>query len=50
MGALAILGYDTSGIAAQSIPYTVAKAKTVCIDGPSADGTWDGQLTTRISG
>lgn len=40
IGALAILGDDTSGIAAQILGSTVANAPNNCAQGPSTDGTW----------
>jgi hypothetical protein len=40
MGALAILGDDTSGIAEQILGYTIDNAKANCAMGPSSDGTW----------
>jgi hypothetical protein len=40
MGALAILGDDTTGIAEDIIGLTVPNAKANCAFGPSTDGTW----------
>ncbi|KIO21389.1 hypothetical protein M407DRAFT_245483 [Tulasnella calospora MUT 4182] len=40
MGALAILGDDTSGVAEQILGYTIDNAKANCAMGPSSDGTW----------
>jgi hypothetical protein len=40
MAALAILGDDTSGIAAQLLAQTVPNAKSVCVMAVSSDGTW----------
>ncbi|KAG8862900.1 hypothetical protein FRB96_000318 [Tulasnella sp. 330] len=40
LGALAILGDDTTGLAEQMLGYTVDNAKANCANGPSSDGTW----------
>jgi hypothetical protein len=40
MGALAILGDDTTGIAAQLLALTVPNALKNCALAPSSDGTW----------
>ncbi|KZO90230.1 hypothetical protein CALVIDRAFT_490810 [Calocera viscosa TUFC12733] len=40
LGALAILGDDPTGIAAQMLNYTVPDAKANCAMAPSTDGTW----------
>jgi len=40
MGALAILGDDTSGIAETILGLTIDNAAANCGDGPSTDGTW----------
>lgn len=40
MGALAILGDDTSGIAEQILGFTVPNAKENCVFAVSDDGTW----------
>jgi hypothetical protein len=40
LGALAILGDDTSGIAESILNLTVDNAKQNCVFGPSDDGTW----------
>lgn len=40
MGALAILGDDTSGTASQLLALTVDNAKQNCAMAPSTDGTW----------
>jgi len=40
MGALAILGEDTSGIASSLLGLTVDNAKQNCAMAPSTDGTW----------
>ena len=40
MGALAILGDDTSGIAEQILGFTVPNAKQNCVLAVSDDGTW----------
>lgn len=40
MGALAILGDDTTGIAAQLLSMTVPNALQNCVFAPSSDGTW----------
>lgn len=40
MGALAILGDDTTGTAARALGYTVPNARQNCALGPSNDGTW----------
>ncbi|TDL28190.1 hypothetical protein BD410DRAFT_739730 [Rickenella mellea] len=40
IGALAILGDDTSGMATQILGVTVDNAKANCALGPSTDGTW----------
>jgi len=40
MGALAILGDDTSGVAQQLLGFTVDNANKNCAFGPSSDGTW----------
>jgi hypothetical protein len=41
MGALAILGDDTTGIAQGLLGQTVDNAKQNCAMGPSTDGTWN---------
>jgi len=40
MGALAILGDDTSGTATQLLNLTVPNAKQTCVNAVSSDGTW----------
>ncbi|KZO98789.1 hypothetical protein CALVIDRAFT_544643 [Calocera viscosa TUFC12733] len=40
MGALAILGDDPTGTAAQILSYTVSNAQANCAQAPSSDGTW----------
>ncbi|KAG8920148.1 hypothetical protein FRC02_001140 [Tulasnella sp. 418] len=40
LGALAILGDDTSGVAEQILGLTVPNAALNCGQGPSTDGTW----------
>lgn len=40
MGALAILGDDTTGTAQQILGFTIPNAKAVCAHAPSSDGTW----------
>jgi hypothetical protein len=40
MGALAILGDDTSGIASQLLGLTIPNAKNLCALSVSSDGTW----------
>jgi hypothetical protein len=40
LGALAILGDDTSGIAETILATTVPNANTNCVYAPSSDGTW----------
>lgn len=40
MGALAILGDDTSGMAEQMLSLTLPNALTGCAFGPSTDGSW----------
>ncbi|KAK0544276.1 hypothetical protein OC846_006130 [Tilletia horrida] len=40
LGALAILGDDTSGIATQIINYAIPNMKTGCMTGAYEDGTW----------
>jgi hypothetical protein len=40
MGALALLGDDTSGVAATLLGLTINNAKQNCAFGPTADGTW----------
>jgi hypothetical protein len=41
MGALAILGDDTTGVAARLLGLTVDNAKANCAMAPSSDGTWN---------
>ena len=40
LGALAIMGDDTTGVAAKVLAYTVPNAAANCAFGPSPDGTW----------
>ncbi len=40
MGALAGLGDDPTGMAAQMLNYTIPNALEGCVLGPSGDGTW----------
>jgi hypothetical protein len=40
MGALAILGEDTSGLAQTILGLTIPNANANCVFGPSSDGTW----------
>lgn len=40
LGALAILGDDTTGTAEEILGYTIPNAKEACAFGPSSDGTW----------
>lgn len=40
LGALAILGDDTTGTASQLLGYTIANAKANCANGVTDDGTW----------
>ncbi|KIY45778.1 hypothetical protein FISHEDRAFT_48820 [Fistulina hepatica ATCC 64428] len=40
VGALAILGDDTTGVAESLLNYTVPNAKQNCAFAPSSDGTW----------
>lgn len=40
LGALAILGDDTTGTASQILGLTVPNAASICAKGPSTDGTW----------
>lgn len=40
IGALAILGDDTTGVASDLLGHTVDNAKENCARGPSTDGTW----------
>ncbi|TFK30808.1 heparinase II/III family protein [Coprinopsis marcescibilis] len=40
IGSLAILGDDTTGVAAQLLGLTIENANANCARGPSSDGTW----------
>ncbi|KAH7104948.1 chondroitin AC/alginate lyase [Auriculariales sp. MPI-PUGE-AT-0066] len=40
LGALAVLGDDTSGLAEQVLAKTIPNANENCVLGPSTDGTW----------
>ncbi len=40
MGALAILGEDTTGTAEQILALSIPNAQTNCVFGVSSDGTW----------